>query len=585
MTHRARLLAALALTAVLPLAVFALGTRREADRRLGEEADRRARARAGAVRSDVAREAASVRRRLRAAAARAEENPRLRRSLRGGTGDREHLLAWAGRAMRSAGLDALQLLAPDGRILSSGHYRNEWGRRQPGLGEALSRHPSPALARLRQPEGAFLVLASAAALRVGGRTHHLVGGLSVADRLLPRMDRAAPASVTLRVASSDGDRSGGGLRTGGDAPVPPGADGSPAASGRVVRVDLPVLVPRPAGVERESATLAVRPAGVPLADLRRGLDRWLLLTASVSLAAALLAAWWLAGRMSRPLEALAVRARRLDLDRLDVDFPTGRDDEVGELARTLRAVADRLRRGKARLRAVERRAALGDLARQVNHDVRNALAPLRAVLDHLGEAVEATGGEAARVLEERGPTLEAGLAYLEELAGRYRDLSTRPDPAPCDVSEVVRRATDGLADADRLRVEAAHDLPPGRADPVALRRIVENLARNALQAAGADGTVRVAVSPADGVRRLRIEVEDDGPGMSEEELDRAFEAFHTTREEGTGLGLAIVRRLVHDLDGELTVESEPGSGTRFAVLLPTASPEATARAPTAGGDR
>lgn len=576
MSFRVRLLAALALTAVVPVTVFALGARRETGDRLSAEARRRASARAQSVRADLERETESVRRRLRAAADRAAEDPRLRRALRGGEAGREHLLDWAGRAMRAAGLDALQLLDPRGRIVSSGHFRNEWGRRQPGLGPALARAGEPTLVRLRRPEGPFLALASAAPFRVGGRRYHLVGGLSLAERLVPRMDRAGPSAVTVATAPRRDPASGPGDARGTGADV--------GASEGLVRVGLPVLLPGTDGLGREEATIEVRPAGLPVAGLRRGLGRWLLLTVALSLLAALPAAWWLAGRMSRPLEALARRTRRLELDRLDVDFPTGRSDEIGDLARTLETMTGRLRRGAARLRAAERRAALGDLARQVNHDVRNAVAPLRNVIAHLEEAIEVTGGEAARVLEERGSTLEGGLSYLEELAGRYRDLSSRPEPAPCDIAEVVRRATAGLDHGDRLRVDVDPDLPPGRADPVALRRVVENLTRNALQAVGADGRVRVSVAPAGaggpaggtdrrtGDReRLRIDVEDDGPGMEAEELDRAFEAFHSTRDGGTGLGLAIVRRLVHDLDGELSVESEPGRGTCFTVYLPAAT--------------
>ncbi len=577
MSFRARLMAAAALAALLPLAVFALGARQEADRRLGAEAERRARARAAAVRADLRRETASVRGRLEAAADRAADDPSVRRALVAGDPERGGLLDWAGTAMGAAGLDALELLGPDGRILSSGHFRNEWGRRDRELDEALAGEDGPVLVRLRRPEGPFLVLAAGVPLRVGGRLHHLVGGLSLEGRLLPRMNRAGSAEVRLAAAT---------------------AAGSPSPADAAARIDVPLLSPGPDGVERSEAALEVRPAGLPLADLRRGLGRWFLLTAAGSLAAALLAAWWLARRTSRPLEELAARARAVDLDRPEVSFPTDRGDEVGELARTLDAMADRLRRDAARLRDAERRAALGDLARQVNHDVRNALTPIRNVLAHLEEAVEVTGGEAARVLEERGGTLEAGLAYLEELAGRYRDLSTRPEPRPCDAGEAVRRATAGLDDGGRLRVEVADGLPAARAEPVALRRIVENLARNALQAVGPGGRVRVSVAgdPGDGagadvvgqtegtpLRGIRIEVEDDGPGMDEEALERAFEPFHTTREEGTGLGLAIVRRLVHDLDGELRVDSEPGRGTRFAVVLPAADGPGSGTGGTEGG--
>lgn len=561
MSFRIRLLAALALAAVVPLAVFALGARREAADRLGTESRRRARDRAETVRSDLRRETSSIRRRLAAAAGRARRDPRLRRALAGGGADRGYLLDWAGPAMRAAGLDALQLLDPDGRIVSSGHFRTEWGRRAPGLGPALSDPGAPVLARLRRPEGPFPVLAAAVPLEVGGRTFRLVGGLSMRERLLPRMDRGGGSSLSLT------------LEAAGDGPEGAGSGAEPAsADGAAASVRLPLLVPGEDGVDRRRATLEVRSAGLALAGLRRGLDRWFLLTVAAALLAAFLTALWLAGRMSRPLEELAARTRSLDLERLDVDFPVERSDEIGDLARTLEELADRLRRGTARLRAAERQAALGDLARQVNHDVRNALAPLRNVLAHLEEAVRETGGEAERVLEERGATLEAGLAYLEELAGRYRDLSSRPRSRPCDASRAVRSATAGLADGDRLRVEVEPDLPPVRAEPVALRRILENLARNALEAAGADGTVRVRAGTehgGDGGRddRVRVEVEDDGPGMTGEEIDRAFEAFHTTRKEGTGLGLSIVRRLVHDLDGELEVESEPGRGSRFTVWL------------------
>ena len=108
-------------------------------------------------------------------------------------------------------------------------------------------------------------------------------------------------------------------------------------------------------------------------------------------------------------------------------------------------------------------------------------------------------------------------------------------------------------------------------DRLMIRRILENVIGNALDstAGRAGGAVTVATEGA-GSDRIRIVVADTGPGMTEAELQRAFDDFYTTKPGGTGLGLSIVRRLVMDLNGVLRLETAPGAGTRVIVELPTA---------------
>jgi signal transduction histidine kinase len=110
-------------------------------------------------------------------------------------------------------------------------------------------------------------------------------------------------------------------------------------------------------------------------------------------------------------------------------------------------------------------------------------------------------------------------------------------------------------------------------DSLLLRRILENLVGNALDSiAGRPGaTVTVSTEPAangSNPTSVRIVVADTGPGMTQTELDRAFDDFYTTKAGGTGLGLSIVRRLILDLNGSLRVETAPGVGTRVVVELP-----------------
>jgi signal transduction histidine kinase len=113
-----------------------------------------------------------------------------------------------------------------------------------------------------------------------------------------------------------------------------------------------------------------------------------------------------------------------------------------------------------------------------------------------------------------------------------------------------------------------------RSDPVALRRILENLVDNAIRSLDSEsGSVVISTESAldsDGGSRVRIRIQDTGVGMSAPEVTQSFNDFYTTRDGGTGLGLSIVRRLVTDLGGTIRIESEKGKGTLVTVDLPSA---------------
>ncbi|MGH8310340.1 MAG: ATP-binding protein, partial [Steroidobacteraceae bacterium] len=145
------------------------------------------------------------------------------------------------------------------------------------------------------------------------------------------------------------------------------------------------------------------------------------------------------------------------------------------------------------------------------------------------------------------------------------------------IADVVRAAQ--AHDHVEFGTELAPGLPRIVGDPIALRRILENLTANAvdsLQSNAGRITVATQVVDRDGeLPAVRLTVADTGRGMSREEAGRIFNDFYTTKVGGTGLGLSIVRRLVIDLHGTLGVESDPGKGTRIIVDIPGASPRRT----------
>jgi signal transduction histidine kinase len=279
---------------------------------------------------------------------------------------------------------------------------------------------------------------------------------------------------------------------------------------------------------------------------------------------------WLSNRLSRPLADLASTASRIDLDGEHVTVAASRDDEIGTVARRLAALTRRLGASAERLRSAERRATVGDMARQVNHDIKNGLIPIRNVLRHLGDVSEREPDRLSTAFTERRSTLDASVTYLDTLARHYARLTPRIDRAPIDVNAVVREAatTAAIGSEHRVNTQLASALPTPGGDRVVLRRILDNLIRNALESLdGMMGEVTVSTArSSDG--GILLTVRDTGRGMAPDEVARAFDDFFTTKADGTGLGLSVVRRLASDLGGAVRVESEPGRGTTFTLELP-----------------
>jgi signal transduction histidine kinase len=551
-SFRARLFLATSFAVLVPLTVLALGVRREMDRRLDQESRRRGVAAVQALGTELARERERVMGRLVALVKDLSADNRFRlAAVQGETASRTYLLDWAGGAMRLSGLSLLQIQDSTGRILSSGHFRNEYDRLRPQLPDfLLATGDAPSLVRVRTAESPLLALAAAERFAVAGRRFVLVGGIAAEDRFLRRLDPDPDLSVALDTPDSAGARD--------------------AGTQVVGSISLPFLDAQGASATDTARLVVTRTSGT-LAALQRGLNTWFLISLAVTTLLALGLAAWLSRLISRPLTELAGKTAAIDLDRLDVDFATERVDEIGSLSRLLGAMTARLRAGAARLRDAERRVAMGDLARQVNHDIKNGLVPIRNVLRHLEEVARDRPETLGTVFEERRGTLESSVTYLDTLARNYARLSPAAAPEICDVnamvSDVVRAA------GATVRTRLASGLPPAAADRLMLRRVLENLVGNAADSVSSAKGGEVMISTESVIRDgqgpvVRVTIADTGPGMTRAELDRAFDDFYTTKAGGTGLGLSIVRRLILDMGGALRIDTEPGAGTRATVEIP-----------------
>jgi two-component system nitrogen regulation sensor histidine kinase NtrY len=568
MTLRTRLILAFAVVVLIPIALLAFGLRQEMSRRLSQEYQSRVDLVVEVIRGDLARESAGVAGWLVALKSALANDNRFRlAAVADVESEREYLLDYAGTAMRLAGLSMLQIHDGEGRIISSGHFRNEHGRVDTNAGW-MGNAGDVTFVTTRGPDREFLALARAERFRIGDRSFTLVGGVAVDDAFLARLarDRTIVVSLTYPAGKPSAMRLS----------SPRGSE-TPDDDAAVGELVFP-LVQSGTGPATQVglAQLQVTQSLAPLRTILRSADSWLLLTAVGTAVTALLLAVWVSSRISGRLAALAEKTAVLDLDRLDVDFDPG-TDEVGTLSRLLGDLAARLRTSTARVREAERRATVGELARQVNHDIKNGLIPLRNVMRHLAEVERDEPAALPMVFAERRQTVDSSIAYLETLARSYQRLSPTPERRDCDLnallSEVVRAAQ--AHDQIEFGTDLTMNLPRVVGDPIAFRRILENLTANAvdsLQSKPGRITLSTKVIAREGdLPAIRVTVADTGRGMAADEAGQIFNDFYTTKEGGTGLGLSIVRRLVMDLNGTLDVESAPGKGTRIIIDIPAAS--------------
>ncbi len=231
-----------------------------------------------------------------------------------------------------------------------------------------------------------------------------------------------------------------------------------------------------------------------------------------------------------------------------------------------------LRESEEQLRRARLMEAMGSLVAGVAHEVRNPLFSISAVVD----ALEPQLGERTAFMEY-ATLLRSQVHRLSQLMRDLLDYG-KPSmlrPSPTSLAEVWRRASRACAALARerkvtVKERLAADVPSLDIDGTQLERAFENLLTNAIQHAPAGSAVLVLAGlDLSGPEPLvRCTVEDDGPGLGPESLERIFQPFFTRRKGGTGLGLPIVQRVLDAHGGRVMAENRAEGGARFTVLLP-----------------
>jgi nitrogen fixation/metabolism regulation signal transduction histidine kinase len=266
--------------------------------------------------------------------------------------------------------------------------------------------------------------------------------------------------------------------------------------------------------------------------------------------------------------------------------------EIAELAQSFDDMLKDLEATRRRLAAASRVAAWREVARQVAHEVKNPLAPIRAAVETLRRLRARQDPEFDKYFDEATRTVLDEVHRISNIVTEFTRFARLPAPKPqeIDAAELVRQVARLHEASGRAKITVLVDrVPPVvRADRDQIVQVLTNLVQNALEAVSGKGDAGLvsivigdgtsAASPRRGQHlnagpsNVAITVSDNGPGVAPEMADRLFEPYATNKPQGTGLGLAIAQRIAMEHGGELSYVGRPGEGAAFRLVLPVEGP-------------
>jgi signal transduction histidine kinase len=281
--------------------------------------------------------------------------------------------------------------------------------------------------------------------------------------------------------------------------------------------------------------------------------------------------WIISRTITRPVQSLIAFTEEVARGNLDARVTADTRDEIGILARSFNRMTADLEASREKLIRAEKEAAWREMARQIAHEIKNPLTPMRLSTGLLKKAYEDRSPDFPRIFEQTTETILTNVEALRRIAADFSSFAGLPQsrPEPVSVREIVRECLNLYEGwAREKRIATRHDGDDGlvMADREELRRLFINLLENAFEAVVENGEIRVLSHVSDG--SLVVEITDTGAGIPPEVQARLFQPYFSTKTTGTGLGLAICHRIVSELRGTIAIASETGKGITVRVTLP-----------------
>jgi len=286
---------------------------------------------------------------------------------------------------------------------------------------------------------------------------------------------------------------------------------------------------------------------------------------------AALLAFFLSSYITNSLKAISEKLKAFRINGKNEKLEWESNDELSELVKDYNRMVDELEASAQLLAKSERESAWKEMAKQVAHEIKNPLTPMRLQIQHLQRLASENSAELPERIRKTSQTLIEQIDSLSRIATEFSNFAKMPKPTlvEVDVDEVLISVINLYQHEEvDIQLKGATGGKIVMADKEQLNRVFGNLIKNGIQAipTGKYGMIEVESIQMDD--NIWVRIADNGSGISEEQQSHIFEPNFTTKSGGMGLGLAIVQRIVESFDGKISFISEPNMGTTFSVVLP-----------------
>jgi nitrogen fixation/metabolism regulation signal transduction histidine kinase len=271
----------------------------------------------------------------------------------------------------------------------------------------------------------------------------------------------------------------------------------------------------------------------------------------------------LANQVSKPLQLLQSKLAALRFGKRSQTIEYQRDDEVGSLVKEYNRMVNELQTSAEKLARSERESAWREMARQIAHEIKNPLTPMKLTVQHLRRAWKDKAPDLDNHIDRTTNTLIDQIDTLSNIANEFSKFAQVPGAhfEAIDLVQKIQRITHLFEDTCRIHF---HRKTRGQQEII----IFANIIRNALQAVPEDADPQLDIELESGEQSVVVKVTDNGTGIPEELHSRLFEPNFTTKTSGMGLGLAIAKKIMEGSQGKIWFETRRNGGTTFFLEWP-----------------
>jgi two-component system, NtrC family, nitrogen regulation sensor histidine kinase NtrY len=311
-------------------------------------------------------------------------------------------------------------------------------------------------------------------------------------------------------------------------------------------------------------------------DLRREISAFLVAYINIYvilIAITILIALVISNYISRPIKLIMSKIREVNLGAKNEKIEWKHDDEIGQLVSAYNRMIDELAISADLLARSERESAWREMAKQVAHEIKNPLTPMKLSVQYLQHAWNNKAPDWENRLQKFTNTMIEQIETLSVIASEFSDFAKMPATRkePLNISDVIHNAISLFKNYQNITLSVSlpqYNKPVIYADKDQMMRAFNNLLTNAVQAIGTHKQGKIQIVATCDHHECIIKFEDNGGGIPDEIAGKIFSPNFTTKSGGMGLGLAIVRSIIINSGGDIKYESIPGKGTTFIIALP-----------------